>query len=55
MEAYLIAIITIAVIVILAILVKVYVKLTTGIDNSDTSLIGKTAIVTGANTGTLFY
>lgn len=32
-------------------LFKVYYKFTTGRDKSSTCLIGKTAIVTGANTG----
>lgn len=35
----------------IAIILKLYTKLTTGWDKSFTCLVGKTAIVTGANTG----
>ncbi|KAK9717807.1 short chain dehydrogenase [Popillia japonica] len=38
-----------------AIAVKIYVKLTTKWNNSYTSLVGKTGIVTGANNGIGFY
>lgn len=37
----------------IAIAIKLYTKLTIGWDNSFTCLNGKTALVTGANTGIL--
>lgn len=42
---------TVSILAIIGIILKIYTKLTTGWDNSFTCLVGKTAIVTGSNTG----
>lgn len=50
-----IAAVLVCVLLIAAVLVKVYIKLTTGWDYSYTCLAGKTIIVTGANSGCCFF
>ncbi|KAF2885832.1 hypothetical protein ILUMI_20341 [Ignelater luminosus] len=50
-----IAIAVIASIIALVFVFKIFLKLTTGWDRSPTCLVGKTAIVTGANSGIGFY
>jgi len=51
MEGYITAIIVILCIIALFIILKVYIKLSRGWDRSATCLVGKTIIVTGANSG----
>ncbi|KAK4875262.1 hypothetical protein RN001_011684 [Aquatica leii] len=55
MKALWITLITFILIILLILLFKFYLNFTVGWDRSPTCLVGKTALVTGANTGIGFY